>query len=1023
MPARIEVESNLEGEGIEIAVLDAPAGARLTLSLESKQDFDQPGKARLRVMRYDAPAADDRVAARLAALRAWCAATGTQTTGDDHHRTAFHALDLALAHFESPAGEPALAAWGRLVRARFNHRQLTGMKVALADTQRAERGFTSLGAERNAARARLLRSAVLIETAHDRTAKDPGPEEAARQARQLLLALSTDSSLSPLEQTRALNYLGVLAFYVHEIPEARARFRAVIQAFEAQGNHHGRLVALANVAAVAAEEGDYRGATQYFDRIIADLDRAGPSETRATLLFNAARLDTTAGNVDRAIERLLRALELAREDELPQNEARFLHGLGMAYWVRGDMAQAAAFLGEALKLRRTLNDPLGLSASLGANGSLARDTGDMPKALAMHREAVTLAATADRRLRALLDLALDYQAVSDFPRAIATAREALLPDVGIPDYYPRYAVQLALADMLLTQPRRTPQSMGEATELAQGSLQAAIQRGDITQEIAGRRVLAQSHAARGATREARAEYEKAIALIFNYRSTIYNPELRAVTLAHEQQTFRGYVDLLMRDVAQRGPGKLLPVSRAEEDALRTLEGARAVNFVSTGVSQLDPATRARVDELLERMAGKRVRIAALLERSDDVARELERLRLDMAQLRTEVDRLRTTAARTAKVADELPTVDAPWPGLPEATTQLSYALETEHPYLWVRDATGIRATALAATRASIARDLAALADATRARSPRDIDERLSRLSGTLLPSGVFAGNPTTLEIVAEGQIVRIPFAALDAGQGTRIMERQSIVMIHSLFKARPAAQAARAHPLGFVAVANLARSPGGTPAALVFPALQSANAEVNSIATLFERRDPPATTRLLLGDEGSAGNLRNAWQGGIGVIHFATHGLADLRQPMSSLLLLPARDAAGSPTYLTAGQVQEWRGDADLVYLSACETAVGPARFADGLPGLQRAFLRAGARAVIATLWPVEDMYASQFATDFYLRYTTGRYSTGRNTTGTSASQALSETQRAWMEPVRGVRASELAYRRMAAWAHVFYAQ
>lgn len=105
------------------------------------------------------------------------------------------------------------------------------------------------------------------------------------------------------------------------------------------------------------------------------------------------------------------------------------------------------------------------------------------------------------------------------------------------------------------------------------------------------------------------------------------------------------------------------------------------------------------------------------------------------------------------------------------------------------------------------------------------------------------------------------------------------------------------------------------------------------------------------------------------MIHIATHGLADSRQPLASLLLLPALDSAGSPAYLTAGQVQEWRGDADLVFLSACETAVGPSRFAEGLPGLQRAFLRAGSRGVIATLWPVEDIYATTFAADFYRRY------------------------------------------------------
>jgi CHAT domain-containing protein len=83
------------------------------------------------------------------------------------------------------------------------------------------------------------------------------------------------------------------------------------------------------------------------------------------------------------------------------------------------------------------------------------------------------------------------------------------------------------------------------------------------------------------------------------------------------------------------------------------------------------------------------------------------------------------------------------------------------------------------------------------------------------------------------------------------------------------------------------------------------------------------------------------------------------------------------------------------------------------LPGLQRAFLRAGARGVIATLWSVEDLYAGQFAADFYRRYSRG----------VPASQALGETQRAWMEPGPGIPESEQAYRRMTAWAHVLYAR
>ena len=1015
-PATIEIDSSPEGEGIEIAVLDAPRGSQLTLSMECAQELDRPGKARLKVARYDAKmSADIRVAARLAALRAWSAATGARLAGDDFDKTAIRDIDRALVHLEAGEGDPALAAWGRMVRANFNYRQLSSLDVSLEDAQRAERDFTALGDLRNAARARSLQGVVLIEIATDKTAKNPSAEEAALLAKQELIELSTEPALSALERARVVNFLGVLAFNIYDLPESQARFQLAIPAFEALGHHQGRLLALANLGALAVEAGDYRTAVQYYDQVIAELHRFGSISVRAQLLHNAVRIDTIAGNVDRAIERSLHALELTRENKLPQNEARVLSALGLAYWVRGDTAQASALLAEALKLRRTMDDHVGLINSLSAMGTLEREAGDIRKALAMHREAVALAPSPDVKMVSLLGLALDYQAAADYPRAIATSREALTILAGFPDTYRRYAVQLALADMLLAQPQRTPQSVGEARKLSEDSLSAAVLRADTTQEIAARRLLAQSHVARGALREAREEYERAIALIFKYRSTINNPELRAATLGHEQQTFRGYVDLLMRDVAQRGPGKLLEVNAAEEDALRTLEWARAINFDSGRVSQLDAATQARLDELLTQMAGKRVRIAALLDSDTDVSRELEVLRLDIARLRAEVDQLRATAARKVVDAGVSPTVDAPWPAISPATTQLSYALETEHAYLWVRDASGIRATMLSATPAAISGDVAALAAAVRGNGTQRLDTVLSRLSTSLLPADALGRGSGILEIVAEGRAAAIPFAGLTAGsESTRsLAASSSIVMIGSLFEARVRPKPAQSRALGFVALANDSRSSGGDSAAQVFPALHNAGAEARAIAAQFQRRDPPVQVRLLLGAEGSAGALEKTWKGGVEVIHFATHGLADLRQPLASLLLLPALDAAGRPSYLTAGQVQEWRGDADLVYLSACETAVGPARFADGLPGLQRAFLRAGARGVIATLWPIEDVYASLFAADFYRLYTAG----------IPAARALSETQRSWMQPAPGIRESEQLHRRMTAWAHAYYAQ
>jgi len=379
-------------------------------------------------------------------------------------------------------------------------------------------------------------------------------------------------------------------------------------------------------------------------------------------------------------------------------------------------------------------------------------------------------------------------------------------------------------------------------------------------------------------------------------------------------------------------------------------------------------------------------------------------------LRAQVDRLRAVSARDRSTAAS-PLVDAAWPAIVEGVTQLSYVLETEHAYLWVRDSTGIRTTVLAASPKGIARDVETLTAAFRTRTPQRVDTTLARLSRVLLPPAVISRDSTMIQIVADGRIDGIPFAALSLHAG-RLADRNSVEMITSLFEARTVQRANRGRALDLVALASDARSSAESPAAAVFSTLHNTNAEVRAIAALFQSRDPRSTVKLLSGEEGSAANLRNYWQAGADVIHFATHGLSDVRQPLTSLLLLPAKDASGDAAYLTAGQVLEWRGDVDLVFLGACDTAVGPVRFAEGMSGMQGAFLRAGAHGVIATLWPVEDVYASQFAADFYRRYTQGM----------SAAQSLRETQRAWFQPSAGVRANEQAHRRLTASAHVFYA-
>lgn len=130
------------------------------------------------------------------------------------------------------------------------------------------------------------------------------------------------------------------------------------------------------------------------------------------------------------------------------------------------------------------------------------------------------------------------------------------------------------------------------------------------------------------------------------------------------------------------------------------------------------------------------------------------------------------------------------------------------------------------------------------------------------------------------------------------------------------------------------------------------------------------------------------------VLHFATHGLLNAERPQFTGLVLSLVGNREADGFLRTDEVFNLRlGGAPLVMLSACETGLGREKRGEGVIGLTRAFLYAGAPTVGVSLWSVADRSTAVLMTDFYRRLLAKE--------GMSASGALRAAQRQMIEGKR----------------------
>ena len=395
-------------------------------------------------------------------------------------------------------------------------------------------------------------------------------------------------------------------------------------------------------------------------------------------------------------------------------------------------------------------------------------------------------------------------------------------------------------------------------------------------------------------------------------------------------------------------------ARAEDDLRRAIEYHENVR---AGVrdEQLRLSSFERAQEVFDEM----IRLQVDRHRSPERALEYA----ERSRSRMLLDLVQGGAANTLPRALES---DGILERLPPEVTLIEYAVLPDRLLAWIADHGTLDLVEVRIAEKDLDRSVEALRNALERRATvgesRAAAASLYEMLIRPLEPKLRPGTP--LVFVPDRFLVRVPFAALfDARGGRYLIEDRSVSVAPSATLYLAALERLRALPPGrrtVLAIGDPAFDPRRYPR---LPRLAAADAEAAETAALY-----PGSQRLQ-GELATRGAFLES-AGAHRLIHFAGHALLHPVPHLSRLLLAPGDSSDSGALY--ADELARHRLDrTELVVLSACRTVAGGGQ-RENLTGLAAAFLAAGAPAVVASLWDVDDRPTRQLMRQFHLAFRRG---------------------------------------------------
>ena len=823
-------------------------------------------------------------------------------------------------------------------------------------------------------------------------------------------------------QADALHNMGIASGTLSQFRDAVGYYQRALPLWRAAGKRAGEADTLMSLASDLAHLSEDQPALEYYEQALKAYRELGDRAFEARVLNNIGLVYQGQAEYQKAFEHFNRAWELLQAAEHPEIKAHTLINLGLALSAFGEPRRALEYARQALALMPQLQAPpleVKLMRLLGLLTARldSREKGSeyLQRALALSRR------MGDRQSEAMsLDsIAAYHRELNEPQKAVGFTIEALalMRAVGDRGGEGLMLRQLGFDYLKLGEYRK-------AAEILTPALNLSREVRDRESELVCLSYLAQLDLKEGRLSEAREKMRQVLRLFEALRVQVPGEALRSAFFANAQERYEAYIDLLARlDQAEPDKGYLA-------EALETNERARARGLLDlliesqTDLRQgVDADLLARERSLRQQLNAKAAAQTRLLSGRHTRAQadEIEKGIRELTARHDEVwNQIRTISPRFAALTQPQPLTTAEIQSqiLDENTLLLEYALGEKQSRLWLVSRTDLSSYALpprAEIEAAAKRvyDLMTARQAVSPNSPERIKEaedqlpgEAARLSRLLLGPVRSRLENKRLVIVASGMLEYLPFGSLpipserggSASPSTPLIAEHEIVTLPSvsvlsvirreMAGRNPAAEVAAvfADPVFApddprIAAAKknagsteLARADRDAEAPLArtmrdfnFARLSRLPFSRQEAEALLSSAPGPSNLKALSFDA-SRQRVTSTDLSRYRVLHFATHGLLNSEHPELSGLVLSLVDPEGRPQdgFLRLHDIYELKLRADLVVLSACQTGLGKQIRGEGLVGLTRGFMYAGAPRIIASLWQVNDTATAELMKHFY---------------------------------------------------------